>query len=228
MTEIKRRQSMKIHILPHNKTGIMFSLFIILVFSFWWMPARADIYFWTDSEGVIHFSNYAAPPEAQFYMVEYSPQENDQAESKTAAIEHKRDPLKDQLAEANRKLEKALDKVDDLTEQVEQTRREALEAADAARRAEAEAKADDESRTAGSLVYAVPYGHKRRKPYPEPYYWKHDTSKYPYYQDNRHRSPHRPEGKPEHVAPRTSGISVGFSRNGTRIQGAVGLDSLAP
>jgi len=32
--------------------------------------ARADIYFWEDSEGVIHFSNQDAPPKASLYMRE--------------------------------------------------------------------------------------------------------------------------------------------------------------
>ena len=216
---------MNTHYMHGNKAGIMFALLTILGCIVCSTPVRADIYFWTDSGGVIHFSNHNPPPEAQFFMVEQPADENPVHETTAAPVLSKRDPLQDQLTEANRKLEKALDKVDDLTEKVEQTRRDARNAADAAQRAQAEAKIANESRTERTVVYAVPYRHRPQRPRPEPYYWKHDTSKYPYYQGNRHRTHRRPENKPEQYQPRNSGISIKSSRNGTHIQGSVGLSS---
>ena len=216
---------MNTHYMHVNKAGIMFALLTILGCIVCSTPVRADIYSWTDSGGVIHFSNHNPPPEAEFFMVEQPTGENPVHEAKPTAALPKRDPLQDQLTEAHRKLEKALDKVDDLTEKVEQTRREARNAADAARRAQAKAEIASENRTERTAVYAVPYRHRPHRPRPEPYYWKHDTSKYPYYQGNRYKTPRRPDSKPEQYQLRNSGISIKSSRNGTHIHGKIGLSS---
>lgn len=163
-------------------------------------PARADIFFWQDADGVIHFSNTSAPPEADLYMVERNSPASPAPpeESANAAAEKKRDAeVKARLEEANRKLQKALEKVDDLSDQVRQTQRQAKEAAQAAQKAAAEAEQAREENSGNGIVYAVPYrphhGHKPKPgPYPEPYYFQHDTSKYPYYQDDRRPHPERP------------------------------------
>ena len=160
---------MNTHYMHGNKAGIMFALLTILGCIVWSTPVRADIYCWTDSGGVIHFSNHNPPPEAEFFMVEQPTGENPVHEAKPTAALPKRDPLQDQLTEAHRKLEKALDKVDDLTEKVEQTRREARNAADAAQRAQAKAEIASENRTErhrGSMLFPTGTGRTDHVPNP--------------------------------------------------------------
>lgn len=213
---------MKACILERHMATLMFGLMMISGYLIGVPHARADIYYWTDVNGVIHFSNHNPPPEAEFFMVEQSRSDHHRTESETADGDVKSDPLKDQLEEANRKLEKALGKMDDLTEEVEKSRREARNAADAARQAQEEARIAGETRSERTVVYGVPYRHRPRSPHPKPAYWKHDTEKYPYYNGDRHRGPHRPNGKPDHDRPGKSGVSVKFDRNGTHVKGAFG------
>jgi hypothetical protein len=192
---------------PAHTTWIVWMALAIAGLWFTADMARADIFFWQDAGGVIHFSNTSAPPEADLYMVEPSapPSPEPPEESANAAAEKKRDAKAEaQIEEANRKLQRALEKVDDLSDQVRQTQRQAKEAAQAAQKAAAEAEQAREENSGNGIVYAVPYRpHHGRKtipgPYPEPYYFHHDTSKYPYYQDDRSRPerPRPPEGRPQ-------------------------------
>ena len=162
---------MKTYIITNAKMGIMLGLLLLRCLA--WSPdVSADIHSWTDSNGVIHFSNHSPPPEAEFFMVEQVQDEKDQAETAVTAEAKAQDTLRDQLDEANRKLEKALDKVDDLTEKVEETRREARDASDAAKQARAEAKIAAESRSEKTVVYGVPYKRRPHHPRPTPYYWR--------------------------------------------------------
>ena len=213
---------MKTHVLQSNKTGIMCGLLMIWSCIICLTPVQADIYYWTDSDGVIHFSNHNPPAKAQFFMVEQPPDETASNETKSEAALPKRDPLAAKLAEANNKLDEALSKVDELAEKVEQSRQDARNAAEAARQAQAEAKLAAEKESERTVVYGVPYRLRPHKPYPKPGYWKHDTSKYPYYHNAENRPHHRPGapgGKPEQFRSPGSGLSVQFNRNGSRIQG---------
>ena len=215
---------MKTHVLPSNKTGIMFGLLMIWGCMVNLTPVQADIYYWTDSGGVIHFSNHNPPAKAQFFMVEQPPSETASNETKSEAALPKRDHLAVKLAEANRKLEEAISKVDNLTKKVDQSSRDARKAAEAAKQAQAEAKLDAEKETERAVVYGVPYRNRLHKPHPKPSYWKHDTSKYPYYHNGGNRPPHRPGrpgGKPEQFRSPGSGLSIQLNRNGSRIQGRI-------
>lgn len=129
--------------------------------------ARADIYSWEDSKGVIHYSNQEVPPEAALYMRETAPPVNtepteikDENNNGGVARETPRQQAQAQLEEVNHKLNRALEKVDDLTASVDRSRAQAEAAAEAARQAEREAAAasSDQSDTQEQvIVYTVPY-----------------------------------------------------------------------
>lgn len=176
-------------------------------------PARADIYAWTDADGILHYSNHDPPAEARFHMAEYvpapdtaSPQENRDAN------ETPDDDLKARLDAANRKLDATLDQVDDLTRQVAETRREATAAAEAARLAAAQAATASEARTEKTVVFGLPYRRPDRPSRPVPYYWNLDTTRYPYYREVRER-PQR------HDPPSASRVSVDIRRSGGTLTG---------
>ncbi len=157
--------------------------------------ARADIYFWEDRQGVIHFSNEAAPPEASLYMREIptppapepteTPVEADR-EASARELARKQAQTQKRLEEANRKLNDALERVDALTDSVARSRARAEAAADAARQAELEARAardyqsDDRERV---TVYAVPY-----RPYKSHHQYKRHGNNHRNHKYERHRS----------------------------------------
>lgn len=138
--------------------------------------ARADIYAWEDSEGVIHYSNQEVPPEAALYMREVSPpanaepaETNDENNNSKTTMETDRQQAlaQEHLEEVNRKLSRALEKVDDLTASVARSKAQAEAATEAAREAEREAAAARDGRSDVQervIVHAVPYrryGHHR-------------------------------------------------------------------
>lgn len=134
--------------------------------------ARADIYFWEDDKGVIHFSNQESPPNASLYMREPAARNLPEPEAQstareTSAMEVARQQAETQarLDEANRKLDRALERVDELTESVSRSRAQAAEAAEAARLAELDAEAARNYQSEVKeriIVHSVPY----RKHYP--------------------------------------------------------------
>jgi Domain of unknown function (DUF4124) len=165
---------------------------------------RADIYFWQDTQGVIHFSNQAAPPEAGLYLHEPAqPQAADQlpqpARQETqAAPDQRAAGTEARLEQANRKLDEALQHVDQLTEEIRQNRAAAQAAAEAARQAAVEARiqADEAEQTANPdsaqvVVYAVPhfrYKNRHHGRHLKPDGFNYDTRRYPYYDfDPSHR-----------------------------------------
>jgi hypothetical protein len=131
--------------------------------------ARADIYSWEDSQGIIHYSNQDAPPEAALYMRETAPPENtehaeiiDDNNSEKVAREAARQQAlaRENLEEVNHKLSRALDKVDDLTASVARSKAQAEAAAEAARQAEREVAAAGSDRSDVQervIVHTVPY-----------------------------------------------------------------------
>ncbi len=207
---------------PYNYMKI---LMLITVASAWILigTAQADIYSWTDANGVIHFTNYAPPPQAEYYMQEHKFTEAPESEPADSVAERK-DALQKQLEDANRKLEKALDKVADLSDMVEKTRIEARIAAEAARRAEAEAKIAGEASQKKSVVFGYPYRpYKPDCPRPEPYYWKHDTSKYPYYNAGHNNYPTHHKPKPNGGSVSIKARRPGTDINVTAVAGSAGL-----
>ncbi|MGD9365644.1 MAG: DUF4124 domain-containing protein [Desulfobacteraceae bacterium] len=140
--------------------------------------AQADIYSWQDDEGVIHFSNQTAPPTAALYMREPEPgpqtlsTENNQSHRRsTIDSEAIRRQAKTevQLEEANRKLNQALDRVEELTAEVAQSRAQAEAAAETARQAaitaENEAQAAMQIQSSAKeliIIHPAPY-HRRYK-----------------------------------------------------------------
>ncbi|MEJ2154905.1 MAG: DUF4124 domain-containing protein [Desulfobacteraceae bacterium] len=146
--------------------------------------ARADIYFWQDAAGTIHFSNQDAPADASLYMREIArpakPEASDQKVEKdddqlAKELARRQAQTQQRLDEANRRLDRALEKVDNLTESVARSQARAEAAAEAARQAEQEAAAAVNSRDEvreRAIVYAAPYryhykdrsyGHRRHK-----------------------------------------------------------------
>jgi hypothetical protein len=154
-----------------EKRSIAGWLFILGIAAGWFTAtsARADIYSWEDSAGVIHYSNQEAPPDAALYMRETAPpvtaepdetkDENNDGQADEATARQQAE-ARAQLDAVNRKLDRALEKVDDLTASVARSRAEAEAAADAARQAEREAAAassdpgDVQERV---IVHTVPY-----------------------------------------------------------------------
>ena len=150
-------------------------------------PAAADIYYWTDARGVIHFSNRTAPADAHVYIVERQPAAGEQAETPNMAANPTApppSPSADQLVEANRKLEKALEQVKALSAQLDRSRREARAAAEEARQAATEARTADQTPSGSTIIYGVPVGRPPHQRYPAPAYWSHDTDRYPYFRDD--------------------------------------------
>lgn len=208
---------MKTPPVPSAVQAKLFSLLILLTVTVGWVSAdsaQADIYFWKDAEGIIHFSNHNPPSTAEFYMVEHAPAKNTASEPENKTALQKQDPLQARLEDANRKLEKALDKVDALTDKVEQARREARDAAETARRAADEAQTAGETRQESTVVYGVPYRHGNHRPYPAPYYWKHDTDQYLYYHGGRSHKHHQDTRS-------TSGLSDNLQPSGIHAQGTI-------
>lgn len=163
--------------------------------------ARADIYSWQDDQGVIHYSNYDVPHQANLYMkepVEISPApETDvsrvpnRTELDIEAI-RQRAKAEARIEEANRKLDHALEKVDELTEKVSQSQAQANAAADAAREAAANAKSevvsanyyqnDVKERVIVHSVPYYPYGYRKHGPhYSKPYYLGPNKRRHAYY-----------------------------------------------
>ena len=131
--------------------------------------ARADIYFWEDGEGVIHFSNQDAPPKASLYMREFAtpdPPEPTEIKPETdrdamaGEVDRRQALTQQRLEEASGKLKEALERVDVLTESVARSRVQAAEAADAARQAELDAEAASSYRSdikERVIVHTAPY-----------------------------------------------------------------------
>lgn len=154
--------------------------------------ARADIYFWEDGDGVIHFSNQDAPPKASLYMREIATptppettpiQPEIDREALSAELARKQAQTQQRLEEANRQLKEALDRVDDLTESVSRSQAQAEAAAESARQAELEAQAAREDRSYAKervIVHAAPY----RK------YGKYDTHRR-HYKERHHDRKHK-------------------------------------
>jgi hypothetical protein len=147
-----------------------------------WLAAtsvRADIYFWEDSSGVIHFSNQDAPPEAALYMRETAAPvnpESDEAKDEngndklTREIARQQASTQQRLEAANRKLSHALERVDDLTQAVARSRAQAQAAAEAARQSELEADAANRNRSDVQERVVVHVVHSRHyEPYRHPY-----------------------------------------------------------
>ncbi len=114
--------------------------------------AQADIYFWQDEQGVIHFSNQDAPPNASLYMREpVAVAASPVAESvkSSAAAEN---ALAAKLEQTNRQLSRALERVDELTEKVKDSEQAAAAAAAAAQQAARQAS-DNAVRTDPAPTY---------------------------------------------------------------------------
>jgi hypothetical protein len=192
--------------------GQIVRLGLLLVMATVWLPAstaRADIFCWKDANGTPHFSNYNPPAQAEFCMVEHKPAPAAGASAHEPAVKPQPDPLQSQLSEANRQLKSALEKVDALSQKVDETHSAARSATEAAQRAEAEARAAGETRKEETVVFGVPYrGHYR--PHPTPYYWHLDTGRYPYY-----NGPDK--FRPVHHQGQQSGIAVQL-RSGAGVQ----------
>jgi len=175
--------------------------------------ARADIYFWQDDEGVIHFSNQDVPPQAGLYMREPAPsppavvgEENSGTQDRTgfeAEAVRRQMRTERKLEEANRKLNTALDKVAELTDKAEQSQARADAAAEKARLAAIEAEqqaaavADEHETDHRFFVYTAPYGHhyqKRGAHYRKPYYIKQNRKLIP----KKHPRPSKTT-KPNHL-----------------------------
>jgi ribosomal protein L12E/L44/L45/RPP1/RPP2 len=173
---------------------------------------RADIYSWQDEEGTIHFSNQAAPPEAELYMREpLSPARVEQTEaangqvSQQVDIEAVRRQVRNEirLEEANRKLGDALNRIDELTENVSRSQAAAAAAGEVARQtaaavATAAAAADDHRNYVREpvVILSTPYWMGHRKHGKRPHNADHFKSggKKPTVQWRRHSKAGKSEG----------------------------------
>ncbi len=170
-------------------------LLLMAVAMFTTPTVRADIYFWTDPQGVIHFSNQNAPPKAALYMKEpqrvAAPTAPDPESQPITAAEER---IQARLEQTSRQLEQALEKVDELTEKVRDSQQEAAVAAAVAQQA-AQFSAISAAQSNAEPVYEV---RDRVVYYAAPYYHlprhhkglHHAGHKYKHHKFNRHKFKH--------------------------------------
>jgi hypothetical protein len=99
-------------------------------------PVAADVYYWKDDKGVIHFSNQEQPPPgATLYLVEPPPREplpvesepepepelSDQEPEAVEEPEPDASEIEETLEDTRRRLDEIEDKLDDVTGRLEQT-----------------------------------------------------------------------------------------------------------
>jgi hypothetical protein len=99
---------------------------VILAISLGSSTLYADIYYWTDENGIINFSNYSPPPDAKIFIKDVKESPPDSTDIETAAIEElqsrqlaKQAALEKRLLEAERRLEEANRKAEPAVEAAE-------------------------------------------------------------------------------------------------------------
>ncbi len=90
-----------------------------------WAPiVHADIYSWTDQQGIIHYTNYSPPPQAKVLIKDVKMSSSDSGVSKAKETEDEgQESLEIKLQEVNRRvetLEDSLEKAEALTEDLEE------------------------------------------------------------------------------------------------------------
>ncbi len=103
------------------------NMFGIFVFAFLWASAAsADIYSWTDENGVMHFTNVAPPPQARI-LVKDAPGDHNQGDyrapeasvdERLKRAEERADDLAHDLDLANERAREALQKARELEERI--------------------------------------------------------------------------------------------------------------
>ena len=168
-------------------------LMAVWLFGFVALTAHADIYSWTDENGVSHFTNYAPPKHAKLLMktpeIPYD-EEADNQRRETDRLEVARQELEEReafllseqqaaerrIAEANAKAETALWEADRILQ-------------------EAEAAAEDENYgRSNGYVYGYGYYPYYRYGYRPWYYRKHVQ----HYKEHHYRYGHNPHSKPDY------------------------------
>ncbi len=114
-----------------------FALIWIAMALLWVRPASADIFFWQDENGVIHFSNQDTPPTATLYMREPEPAPASASPTPATGPEVSGEQVQVQaeLERTRQKLEKALERVEDLTDKIRDSQQEAAVSAALAQQA---------------------------------------------------------------------------------------------
>jgi hypothetical protein len=85
-----------------------------LLIGCWALPSSADIYVWTDRNGVKHFTNYSPPDKASIFMME------PKIASISASVEKRSDS--ERLQEAEKKIDDLNEEVTALKQQLEKQR----------------------------------------------------------------------------------------------------------
>ena len=111
----------------------------ILLIGFWTPHLRADIYSWTDKDGVVHYTNYNPPKEAKIFLkapeiiydenVVQESRRTDELDSYRSVIQKiaeqltliakKQQAIENQLDAANRKAEQVLERSQDLPDETQ-------------------------------------------------------------------------------------------------------------
>ncbi len=152
--------------------------------------AQADIFRWTDENGVVHFSNNPTHPGGELYLKEEAGPPPDLSADREA------EELQAQLEEANQMLEATLEKVDTLNERVAEAESEVRRVKQAAKQQPpltGETTADPRDTQKKRNVYYYPYpAYSNHKPF-YPRQWKHKHkphgTKHHGYHDRRYRHP---------------------------------------
>ena len=188
----------------------MLTIFGVFVFvSLWASAASGEVYSWTDEDGVVHFTNFAPPPQAQLIIED---EEGDEAPGAAPQASPREGAIASEGGQRNAE-EDRLERTEARVEELEQNLNQAQEKAEAleASLAEANRRAQEAQRIAeegygpdgeyvvndaspacyGGYAYGVvPYsrpfiGEKERRRYyhkgelPEPRYQKHPSSHKP-------------------------------------------------
>lgn len=212
----------------HMKLLKIFAAFFIGLF--WASAVEADIYVWTDENGVTNFTNNNPPPEAKIFIKDVVfPGEEPAVE--IAQVQSERELiLEETLIEANERLGKALETTVSLAEGFDRrlagSNRRAEEAAETARDlesrlVEAEERADEALKRAESVLedtgapypyssisYVYPYSYRQHYKYRSGYGNKYHFKKRPHgfrhkgYSRGHHYKGHYPSRFPSktHIA----------------------------
>lgn len=162
----------------------------VWVCGFWISAANADIYSWTDENGVNHFTNYAPPKQARLLMktpeiaydaaADIQRQETDRLEvarqelaEREAFLRQQQEEAEQRLAEANARADAALREADQILQ-------------------DAEAAAEDANyNNSGSYGYGYGYGYYPRyrhgfRKYVHSYKYKKRKYAYPHYRHHKY------------------------------------------
>jgi len=192
------------HDMKDNKRDIpmkiwKISIAVLLVICFWTPNSSADIYSWKDENGIMHFTNYSAPPGARMVVKDVEIPRNTDTEEHIA---ERTDLLEEQAEQLDKGLKEVKDLVEDLANRLTEANRMAEEVMENAEALEDEPYYSESYYSGGSHRYLYLCGVKWR--YRPGFYDKRHYSK-PTISDTGHLHQKRHTGK-SHLKGQPTGL----------------------